>query len=1329
MHKHFKKRLAAGIAALTGVVGLVPVQAADVTYDFTTDPSSVLNIVGNGVNTAPWVGTGGNPGGFLALTYPVNSLYTAVVFPNADPGKVVTGFTFTCDLRVGNGSNNAGRPADGFSISFARDGDPVLVAPEDQAGFAVAGGPENGTKTGIAVSFDTWSGNTLPDGADVEGIIVRVDNVTVNRTPLATRNGACADITSLQTGPHDAEYWAGGGDAFAEGAWDTLCWQPVSVQVTSDAKLTVKWKGNTILDAFQTTYFPSAGQIVLASRTGGANENTHFDNLRLITEAQTVSAVPGAPPNLAAVAGARRVGLSWDAATVAGNPNAQVAYEVERNGVVIAPLLTVRTYEDRGVAPGQTYTYKVRGKNIAGLVGPDSTVAATTGTETDGVGFLKAEQWTGIGGTAVDAGTGDPHFADPPDRVRYVNGFSFGETSNFGDTWGENHLVKISGVFTAPKAGNYRFYIASDDASALFVNTAGAAIPDGVSTTPVAVESGCCGGFEPVAADGTVPEVTSEPIALAAGAKYGIAFFVKEGGGGDWGRVAIKDETDPTPVATLPTLRGSVLSGPVDTVGASITLNTVPGNTTVNANQQLTLTAAATGSSPYGGDYGNAIVYQWFDNGVPILGANGPTLSWANIPAALNGHVFTVGAGVAGAAAVSAPFTLTVTPDTTVPTITRVAGSATFNSVTFYFSEPVTDPSALAVGNYTVTGLTLSNPVRVNGSTIRFTSTTQTENTVYNVTVNGVQDLGGNPSAYTGTLTSYQFKTNLVDYKTWQNQTGAFSTFLDDGSGVTGVKDLAPTTVELRTSYVANTADVYDNYFGQLTGFFIPPANGNYVFFMASDDHGEIYLSTDASPANKKKIAEEPSWSARGNWVGNDVDNNAATRGVLADGTRSNRSDQYTGTEWPTGATITLTGGTRYYLEVLFKEGGGGDHGGATYKLASAADPADFSASTLTGAVVGTYADPGLLPPLIVSGPGHQTINAGETATFTVTAESAVPMTYQWYKNNKAVAGATSASLVIANAGVINVGDYRVTVSNANGSISTGDNDSRLILKGAFVVEAEDYNFDNGQTLAAANTMPLASSLFQGKDGQQGVDLSITESTADGGANGNSLRQGWIDNGTVIPAPDTANADVIADGNGFRGDFTLTQNYKIGWGDNGEWYQYTRSFPEGNYAAVLIQSRDGRAVDGYSKTLELVTGDPTKPDAATTIIGRATHDGSGGWSSNDHIPFLKDGAPAGSNNPNDLATFALGANTTFRVRLAGGDGDLDGYLFYKVDVVEGPTVSAGVDGTGAVVITYTGTLQGSDNAAGPFTPVAGATGGSFKPDTTNPGAKFYRSSN
>ncbi|HAB18103.1 MAG TPA: hypothetical protein DCE44_16850, partial [Verrucomicrobiales bacterium] len=998
--------LAAAVVALASLSLLAPANAADKTYDFTTDPSADLTIAGNGVNDAPWVSSGGNPGGFLAITYPQDGMSTTVVFPNLDPGKIVTGFTFTCDLRVGNSEGD--RPADGFSISFARDGDPILTDPNSDAGFAGNCCPETGTKTGIAVSFDTWSGNVFPndpsDTTDIEGIIVRVDDRTVQKVSLPTRHGTADDITSLQTGPRDAQFWTDSTDHIADSrtpaSWDTLQWRPFGITMTEDGKLTVIWKGNKVLDNFQTTYFPTAGQLVFAGRTGGESEHTHVDNIHLTTTAAAVTAVPGAPPNFQASVGARRVGLSWGAAVVEGDPNARVAYEIERDGVVIVPITTALSYEDRFVEPNKTYTYKVRGKNIAGNPGPDSTKSATTTGEVAGTFFLPAEQWLNLQGTwdtAVQEIVGVP-----PAITRYVNGFSFGETSNFGNTWGENHLVKISGVFTAPESGNFRFFLRSDDSSALFVK-AGTTPPDPSLEFPIATETQCCGAFaEPNPA--APPEETSEPIALTAGAKYGITLVVKEGGGGDWGQVATRKEGEliPTKASTLTPLRGAVLAGLVDTLGATVSITTNPADATVNANSSVSFTAAATGSSPYGGDYGNVVAYQWYNGGVPVLNANGPTYTIQYPSKALSGNKIKVVAAVAGATATSTEATLTVNDDVTPPTVTRISGSATFDSMTVVYSEPVSD-SALTVGNYNIPGLTLSSPTRLDALSVRFATTKQTEDTSYPVTINGVQDLAGLPSAYTGTFYSFVFKPGQVVYKTWQGQTGPFTDFTD---AVPPVGSLPPSSISLRNEFVSNDGDEYENYFGQVSGFFIPATSGNYVFFLSSDDHGELYLSTDADPANKKKIAEEPSWSARRYWVGNGVDNNSATRGEP--GSLSNRSDQYPSTEWTTGVggDISLTAGNRYYVEVLYKEGGGGDHGGVTVIKKGDPDPANTT-STLLGNLIGTYVDPTTFPPIITTRPSTVKYSKGETVSFSVQAESKLPLTYKWYHNKHLIPGAT----------------------------------------------------------------------------------------------------------------------------------------------------------------------------------------------------------------------------------------------------------------------------------------------------------------------------------
>ena len=52
--------------------------------------------------------------------------------------------------------------------------------------------------------------------------------------------------------------------------------------------------------------------------------------------------------------------------------------------------------------------------------------------------------------------------------------------------------------------------------------------------------------------------------------------------------------------------------------------------------------------------------------------------------------------------------------------------------------------------------------------------------------------------------------------------------------------------------------NVQDNYATQLLGYAHPPESGDYQFFLAADDRTILYLSTDATPDNKRLIAMEP---------------------------------------------------------------------------------------------------------------------------------------------------------------------------------------------------------------------------------------------------------------------------------------------------------------------------------------------------------------------------------------------------------------------------------------------------------------------------------------
>jgi hypothetical protein len=273
-----------------GILTCTSGKAGTATYTFNTDPRNdsefiiQSNVYDSNSGLDFYEGANGDPGGYIAITRAVGSQSSQILFPDFDKGLVVKSFTFECDLRLGNPTS--GSAADGFSISYARAGDPavndLLNGANSTANYA-AGLPEAGTTTGLAVSFDTWAGNDLPDGrdwpntnnGDAGGILVRVDNVTMYRFRMPTQNGTSTDITSLQTGPQDTGTLTGG--------YSNLSWVHLKVELNDLGQLTVTYKGTVIIDHLQTSYAPSAGRIVVAGRTGGSNENNHMDNLTITT--------------------------------------------------------------------------------------------------------------------------------------------------------------------------------------------------------------------------------------------------------------------------------------------------------------------------------------------------------------------------------------------------------------------------------------------------------------------------------------------------------------------------------------------------------------------------------------------------------------------------------------------------------------------------------------------------------------------------------------------------------------------------------------------------------------------------------------------------------------------------------------------------------------------------------------------------------------------------------------------------------------------------------------------------------------------------------------
>ena len=119
-------------------------------------------------------------------------------------------------------------------------------------------------------------------------------------------------------------------------------------------------------------------------------------------------------------------------------------------------------------------------------------------------------------------------------------------------------------------------------------------------------------------------------------------------------------------------------------------------------------------------------------------------------------------------------------------------------------------------------------------------------------------------------------------------------------SGLTSDADYPdnPDGSDLPTSFEAPT-NWADNYGTRMRGILHAPVTGLYTFWIASDDNGELYLSSDNTADNAALIANVPGWSSSRQW------------------------DKYAAQQ---SSQISLQAGELYYIEALMKEGGGGDN-------------------------------------------------------------------------------------------------------------------------------------------------------------------------------------------------------------------------------------------------------------------------------------------------------------------------------------------------------------------------------------------------------------------
>jgi len=414
---------------------------------------------------------------------------------------------------------------------------------------------------------------------------------------------------------------------------------------------------------------------------------------------------------------------------------------------------------------------------------------------------------------------------------------------------------------------------------------------------------------------------------------------------------------------------------------------------------------------------------------------------------------FTVSVGNSAGTVTSNPGVLHVAP---VPNLVSASTLDSLNSVCLRFTKPM-GASALDRSHYTISG---GVTVTANGtfapsdpSIVVLPTSTLTAGTTYTVTVTGVTDADSPPNTIFPNPSSATFKAGGYQ---------SARIVINRYEGIGGAQTVSQLTSSPK--FPANpdfrsfdppmfenpqTSPNLEGFGAQMFGVYIAPVSGLYQFAIAADDNARLYLSTDENPANKAIIAGVPDWSDVHEYM-------------------KFPADQVSG-------FIELVGGNTYYMEALYKEGGGGDHcevavrlpDGPEFTVAdrrSGIPLSQFAVRNFSASVDAFYL-PG--PVTITSQSPDQYAVDGKTATFNVDFTGTPPMTIKWLKDGVVIPGATGKSITIPVTFVDNGAVFQAVVQNACSTARTTNSTLNVVADtfGPTIVDAGCDAVDKGITV------------------------------------------------------------------------------------------------------------------------------------------------------------------------------------------------------------------------------------------------------------------------
>jgi len=307
-----------------------------------------------------------------------------------------------------------------------------------------------------------------------------------------------------------------------------------------------------------------------------------------------------------------------------------------------------------------------------------------------------------------------------------------------------------------------------------------------------------------------------------------------------------------------------------------------------------------------------------------------------------------------------------------------------------------------------------------------------------------------------------------------------------------------------------------------------------------------------------------------------------------------------------------------------------------------------------------------------------------------------------------------------------------VNATDANGLSQTNTASFDTFSQSNFMIEAEDYDFQNGQFIDnPVPTGPIGEVLgsYYGDPNNNPANVAVLDvdlTTSNTVALETFLYR--FDNlcGTEVTTDFVRTK--FTNGPASVGLPGVASDYDVGWWTGGSWLNYTRTFPTNNYYVY------GRLAGGgpYSgTTLSLVTGGWGTTSQTTQLEGSFADPNASGFQVWHWVPLL--------NTNGQMVTMSLGGTNTIKLT-SGGDptygGNPNANYYMFVPVTQSVNVAASVSGTtlslkfpthtgNAYTVLYNNSLKG-----GTWSAVAGPISGDgtikIVPISTSGSPGFYK---